>query len=144
VELVRSVGATQVVDYLAQDFTRVARGFDALVDIAGSPSVWAARRVLRQGGTYVVVGGRAGRWFRPVDHIIAASVMGKLARQPVAVTGVAIGAASARHLAELAPLLDSGKVTPVVARRYTFAELPEAVRFVEAGHAPGKVVVAIE
>ncbi|MBV1853573.1 NAD(P)-dependent alcohol dehydrogenase [Catellatospora tritici] len=144
VELVRSIGAAQVIDYTTQSFTRSARGFDALIDIAGSPSVWAARRVLRPGGAYVVVGGDAGRWVRPVDHLIAATAMGKLSRQPVAVTDVGIGADSARNLAELTALIDSGKVTPVVARRYPFAELPDAVRFVEQGHAPGKVVVTVE
>ncbi|MDI1464082.1 NAD(P)-dependent alcohol dehydrogenase [Catellatospora sp. KI3] len=144
VELVRSIGAAHVIDYTAQAFTRTARGFDALIDVAGSPSVWAARRVLRPGGGYIVVGGDAGRWVRPVDHMIGAALMGKLSRQPVAVTAVRIGAASARDLTELTPLFDSGAVTPVVARRYPFTELPDAVRFVEQGHAPGKVVVIVE
>ncbi|MEV4411353.1 NAD(P)-dependent alcohol dehydrogenase [Catellatospora sp. NPDC049609] len=143
-ELVRSIGAAEVIDYTGHDFTRLARGFDALVDIAGSPPVWSARHVLRPGGTYVVVGGRAGRWFRPVDHVIAAALMGKLARRSVAITDVPIGPDSARRLTDLVPLFDGGQVTPVVARRYAFAELPEAMRFVEEGHAPGKVVVAVE
>lgn len=143
-ELVRSIGATEVHDYTRQDFTTVARGFDALVDIAGSPSARAARRVLRPGGTYVVVGGVAGHWLRPVDHVIAVQLTGAVTRQRVAVTDIPIGPASARHLAELAPLFDTGQVVPVIARRHPFAELPEAMRFVEEGHAPGKVVVTVE
>ena len=142
-ELVRSLGATEVYDYTKQDFTRLARGFDALVDIAGSPPVRAARRVLQPGGAYVVIGGDAGRWLRPIDHIMAVQLTGALTRQPSAVTGFGIGADSARHLTELAPLFENGQVTPVIARRYAFAELPAAVRFVEAGHAPGKVVVTV-
>ncbi len=142
-ELVRSLGATEVFDYTTQDFTRAARGFDVLVDIAGSPSARAARRVLRPGGTYVVVGGDAGRWFRPIDHLMAVQLTGALTRQPSAATVVAIGADSARHLTELAPLFDGGQVIPVIARQHPFAELPAAVRFVEQGHAPGKVVVTV-
>lgn len=143
-ELVRSVGATEVIDYTTQDFTRLARDFDALVDIAGSPSVWGARRVLRPSGTYVVVGGDAGRWARPVDHVIAATAMGKLTSQPVVITDTPIGTASARDLLELTALFDTGAVKPVVERRYPFAELPEAIRHVETGRARGKVAIAVE
>lgn len=142
-DLVRSLGATATIDYTVQDFTRVGRDFDALLDIAGSPSVWAARHVLRPTGTYVVVGGAAGRWVRPVDHMIAATAMGKLASRPVAITDAVIGAASARGLVELTALFDSGAVTPVVDRRYEFAELAAAIRHVETGRARGKVVVAV-
>ncbi|MEU7823625.1 NAD(P)-dependent alcohol dehydrogenase [Catellatospora sp. NPDC049133] len=143
-ELVRSIGAAQVIDYTTADFTRIVRDHDALVDIAGSPSVWAARRVLRPAGTYVVVGGDAGRWARPVDHMIAATLMGRLTSQRVAVTGTPIGPASARGLAELTTLFDSGTVKPVVERTFPFAQLPEAIRHVETGRTRGKVVVAVE
>lgn len=143
-DLVRSIGATRVIDYTTQDFTRVVRDHDALIDIAGSPSVWAARRVLRPSGTYVVVGGNAGRWARPVDHMIAATLMGKLASQPVVITNTPAALASARDLVELTPLFDSGAVEPVVERRYPFTELPDAIGHVETGRARGKVVVAVE
>ncbi|MFC7246229.1 NAD(P)-dependent alcohol dehydrogenase [Catellatospora aurea] len=143
VDLVRSLGAA-VIDYTTQDFTEVARGFDALVDIAGSPPARAARRVLRPGGVHVVVGGDAGRWFRPVDHMIATTALGKITSQRVAVTGTPIGPASARGLAELATLFDSGAVKPVVERTFPFAQLPEAIRHVETGRARGKVVVTVE
>ncbi|MEU8079931.1 NAD(P)-dependent alcohol dehydrogenase [Catellatospora citrea] len=143
-ELVRSVGASEVIDYSTQDFTRLARGFDALIDIAGSPSVWAARRVLRPAGTYVVVGGNAGRWARPVDHMIGATVMGKLTAQPVVITATPAAPASARDLVELTALFDSGAVRPVVEHRYPFTELPEAIRHVETGRTRGKVVVTVE
>ncbi|WP_144126906.1 NAD(P)-dependent alcohol dehydrogenase [Catellatospora sichuanensis] len=143
-DLVRSLGANHVIDYTAQDFTRVARGFDALVDIAGSPSAWAARRVLLPAGVYVVVGGDAGRWFRPVDHMLAVTAMGKLASQRAVITATPIGPASGRDLVELTAHFDSGAVTTAVDRRYSFAELPEAVRYVETGRARGKVVITVE
>ncbi|MEV0458150.1 NAD(P)-dependent alcohol dehydrogenase [Catellatospora methionotrophica] len=144
VELVRSLGATEVIDYTTQDFTRVARGFDALLDIAGSPSVRAARRTLNPTGTYVVVGGNAGRWVRPVDHMIAATALGRFASQSVVITATPISPANAAGLAELTALFDSGAVTPVIDRRYPFTELPEAMRYVETGRARGKVVVAVD
>ncbi|WP_155372940.1 NAD(P)-dependent alcohol dehydrogenase [Catellatospora vulcania] len=144
VDLVRSSGAAHVIDYTAQDFTRVARDFDALVDIAGSPPVRAARRVLRPAGVYVIVGGDAGRWFRPVDHMVAAAATGRLTSQRTALTSTPIGPASARDLVELTALFDSGAVEPVVDRSFPFTELPDAVRYVETGRARGKVVVTVE
>ena len=73
VELVRSIGADEVVDSTREDFTRTRRGYyDLLVDIAGSRPVRAGRRALRPKGTYVAVGGPAGRWFHPVPHMFAA------------------------------------------------------------------------
>lgn len=140
-ELVRSLGAKRTIDYTTEDFARTARDYDALVDIAGSPGARAARRTLRKEGVYVVVGGTAGRWFRPVDHLIAVGLTGALSRRPTASTDVAIGPASAENLDALSALIDSGAVTPVVHRRYAFADLPDAMRLVEQGHVPGKVAI---
>lgn len=141
--MVRSIGAVDAIDYTAEDFTKIARGFDALIDIAGSPFAWAARRVLKPSGVYVVVSGKAGRWMRPMDHMISVMVMGKLTSRRVAGTSVPIGPSSASNLTTLSPLLDSGTVTPVIERRYDFGDLPRAVSYVEQGHAAGKVVVTL-
>ena len=143
VDLVKSLGATEVVDYGSQDFTRTLRDFDVLVDIAGSPAAWAARRVLRPKGTYVVVGGKAGRWFRPIDHVISVLAVGAVVSQRAVVTSVAIGPASAQNLLDLTPYLKSGSVMPAIDRSYPFEDLPEAMRYNEAGHVSGKVVVTI-
>jgi NADPH:quinone reductase-like Zn-dependent oxidoreductase len=142
-DLVKGLGVISVIDYTREDFTKVARDFDALVDIAGSPRVAAARRTLRPQGTYVVVGGKAGRWIRPMDHMIAALVMGRFVSQRVVGTDTRTGSSSAQNLEELGRHADNGEVKPVIDRRYEFGELPEAMRYVEAGHAAGKVVVTL-
>jgi NADPH:quinone reductase-like Zn-dependent oxidoreductase len=71
VDLVRSIGADRVIDYTAEDFTRGGREYDLLVDIVGSRSASACRRVLKRDGTHVVVGGPAGRWVQPAGHKIS-------------------------------------------------------------------------
>src|SRR5437870_10044600 len=72
VDLVRSIGADQVIDYTTEDFTRNGQRYDLMLDIAGSRSVSACRRVLTRTGTYVVVGGPGGRWLQPVRHVVSA------------------------------------------------------------------------
>ncbi|MCP2324690.1 NADPH:quinone reductase-like Zn-dependent oxidoreductase [Hamadaea flava] len=142
-DLVKGLGAVAVIDYAAEDFTKVARDFDVLVDIAGSPRITAAKRILRPQGSYVIIGGKAGRWFRPMDHRIAGELIGKFSSQRILGTDVVIGPVSARNLEELGRHADNGDVKPVIDRQFTFAELPAAMRYVEAGHASGKVVVSL-
>ncbi len=142
VGLVRSIGADDVVDYQTQDFTRTDRRYDLIVDAAGSRPVSACRRVLNRRGALVVVGGPAGRWVRPADRMFAAMLQKPFVSQRMAVTSVT-GRDQAKDLATLAELIESGKVTPVIDRRYPFAELPAAVAYQEQGHAAGKVVITV-
>ncbi|MEV0270655.1 NAD(P)-dependent alcohol dehydrogenase [Hamadaea sp. NPDC050747] len=142
-DLVKGLGAEAVIDYTAEDFTKVARDFDVLIDIAGSPRIGAAKRILQPQGSYVIIGGKAGRWFRPMDHRIAGELVGRFGSQRIVGTDTTIGAASAQNLANLGRLADDGDLKPVIDRQYDFAELPTAMRYVEAGHASGKVVVTI-
>jgi NADPH:quinone reductase-like Zn-dependent oxidoreductase len=142
-ELVRSIGADDVVDYQTQDFTRTDRRYDLIVDAAGSRPVSACRRVLTRRGVFVVVGGPAGRWVRPADRVFAALLQKPFVSQRMAVAAVT-GRDQAKDLARLTELIESGKVTPVIDRRYPFAELPAAVAYQEQGHVPGKIVVTLE
>ena len=143
VDLVGSIGADEVIDYRAEDFTRQAQRFDLLIDIAGSRSVSASRRVLTRGGTFVVVGGPAGRWMRPADRMISALLSGPFVSQRMVVADSVGRAEKKPLLTTLTGLIESGRVTPVIDRRYQFTEIPAAVRYQEAGHAPGKVVVSV-
>jgi NADPH:quinone reductase-like Zn-dependent oxidoreductase len=143
VDLVESIGADEVIDYRAEDFTRQAQRFDLLIDIAGSRSVSASRRVLTRGGTFVVVGGPAGRWMRPADRMISALLSGPFVSQRMVVADSVGRAEKKPLLTTLTGLIESGRVTPVIDRRYQFTEIPAAVRYQEAGHAPGKVVVSV-
>jgi NADPH:quinone reductase-like Zn-dependent oxidoreductase len=142
VDLVRSLGAAEVIDYTAADFTR-ERGYDVLIDISGAAPVRAARRTLTREGVYVAVGGKAGRWFQPAGHVLGAMLLGLVVPQRFARADAVAGTDKGRQLRALAELVDAGSLTPVVARTYPFAELPTAVAYQEAGHAPGKVVVTV-
>jgi NADPH:quinone reductase-like Zn-dependent oxidoreductase len=143
VELVRSLGAHEVIDYTTTDFTRTGQRYDLLVDIAGSRSVWAGRRVLKPKGTYVFVGGQAGRWIQPAGHGFSVLAAGAFLSQRTAMADVVGRTDNQQNLMTLTKFIEDSKVTPVIDRRYPFEEIPAAIRYVEAGHAPGKVVVTI-
>ena len=83
-DLVRSIGADDVIDYAREDFTRRGRRYDVLLDVAGSRPVFACRRALTPRGTLVLVGGPPGRWLQPAGHVFASLAMGPLVRQRIA------------------------------------------------------------
>jgi NADPH:quinone reductase-like Zn-dependent oxidoreductase len=141
-DLVRSIGATDVIDYTTTDFTRSGQRYDLLVDIAGSRSALACRRVLTRKGSYVVVGGRAGRWLQPAGHGFAALALAPFVSQRM-VMALLRPTGNERDLMTLAGLIEDGRVTPVIDRTYRFDEIPAAVGYQEQGHAPGKVVVSL-
>ncbi|XVQ84574.1 NAD(P)-dependent alcohol dehydrogenase [Microbispora siamensis] len=142
-DLVRSIGADEVVDYTKEDFTRRGRRHDLLLDVAGTRALRACARVLKPRGTHVVVGGPAGRWLQPVGHIIATLAVSPFVSQRVVVTRVADGGNTRGDLMRLTELIEDGKVTPVIDRSYPFHEIPAAIGYVEQGHAPGKVVITV-
>ncbi|MEU4521443.1 NAD(P)-dependent alcohol dehydrogenase [Amycolatopsis sp. NPDC024027] len=142
-EVARSLGAAHVFDYRAGDFTRSGRRYDVLLDIAGGRSLFACRRVLARDGTFVAVGGPAGRWVQPAGHVFAALASGPLARRRVVLADAVACPDKASALGELAGLVERGAVTPVIDRSYPFDDLREAFAYQEAGHAKGKVVVTV-
>jgi len=140
-ELVRSLGAGEVIDYTAQDFTRQGRRYDVLLDIAGSHRAQASVRALKTNGTFVAVGGPAGRWLQPAARMFAALALAPLVSQRMVLTDTVRSGEHKRHLATLTELIEDGKVTPVIDRNYPFADIPAAIRYQEQGHARGKVVI---
>ena len=140
-ELVRSLGAAEVIDYTAQDFTRQGRRYDVLLDIAGSHRAQASVRALKTNGTFVAVGGPAGRWLQPAARMFAALALAPLVSQRMVLTDTVRSGEHKRHLATLTELIEDGKVTPVIDRNYPFADIPAAIRYQEQGHARGKVVI---
>jgi NADPH:quinone reductase-like Zn-dependent oxidoreductase len=141
VELVRSLGADEVIDYTREDFTEGTRRYDLLLDCVGNHSLSECRRVLEPEGMYVMIGGPAGRWIRPLNTAIAASVMSKFVSQRM----VMIFAGMNREdLALLGDMMQSGVVKPVIDRRYEFGQIADAVRYLEEGHARGKVIIDME
>ncbi|WP_433435619.1 NAD(P)-dependent alcohol dehydrogenase [Nonomuraea sp. CA-141351] len=143
VDMVRSIGADEVIDYTKEDFTRNGQRYDVLVDIAGSRPASACRRVMTRKGALVLVGGPAGRWLQPAGHVFATLAAGTFASQRTVMADVVRCTENRRNLTTLTELIESGEVHPVIDRSYPFEEIPAAVRYQEAGHAAGKVVIAL-
>jgi len=142
-EVVRSIGADDVIDYRMQDFTRNGHRYDLLVDIAGSRAAMACRRALTPKGTCVVVGGPAGRWVQPARHSFASLALAPLISQNVVMADTGACAQKRQNLQTLAKLIEAGQVMPVIERTYPFGALQDAVRYQEEGHVQGKVVVTV-
>ncbi len=141
VEMVRSIGADQVIDYTREDFTQGGQRYDVIVDMVGNHSLSAYRRVLNPKGIYVMVGGRKGRWLAPLDRVAQVFVYSWFVNQEM---GMMMAKMNKEDLTILGELMETGKVAPVIDRRYTLPELPEAIRYLEEGHARGKVVISVE
>ena len=141
-ELVRSVGADEVIDYTREDFADGNRQWDLIVDTAGRRSLSHLRRALRPKGTLVIVGGEGGN--RLTGGFFRGVLRARLYSLFVGQRLLAINAEERKDtLEQLAELIESGKVTPVIDRSYSLAEAAQAVRHLEEGHAAGKIVVTI-
>ncbi|MFI6321298.1 NAD(P)-dependent alcohol dehydrogenase [Nonomuraea sp. NPDC050556] len=143
VAMVGSLGADEVIDYSAEDFTRLGRRFDLLVDIAGNRPLSACRRVLVRDGAFTIVGGPSGRWLRPVGRMVAALATAPLVPQRVTMADIVRCTTNRQNLTTLASFIEDGKVTPVIDRTYPFDEIPAALAYQETGHPSGKVVISV-
>jgi len=141
IDMVRSIGADRVIDYTREDFTKDGQRYDLIIDMGGTRSLFACRRALTRVGTYVMVGGRSGRWIRPLDRVLGAAVVSRFVRQRLLFF---IAKLPKDDLIVLKELMEAGKVTPVIDRTYPLSETREAIRYLEEGHARGKVVITVE
>ena len=140
VEQAAALGADEVVDYTRDDFTRIGRRFHVLLDIAGGKSWAACRRVLEPDGRLVIVGAEGGRLLGPLGHVARmklASVRGSQAAV------FFIAKFNRPDMEVLRDLVETGKVKPVVERRYDLSELPDALRRFGQGHVRSKLVITI-
>lgn len=135
VEMVRSLGADHVIDYSREDFTRNGQQYDLILAANGNRSLFEYRRVLKPAGIYMTSG---GGMFQLFQAIIVGSLLSLVSRQTF---GNVLSLPDQKALAFITDLIEQGKVTPVIDRCYPFAETAEAIRYVEAGHAKGKVIV---
>jgi NADPH:quinone reductase-like Zn-dependent oxidoreductase len=141
VEMARSLGADHVIDYTKEDFTRSGRKYDLIFQLAGTRSPSDCRRALTPEGTLVQISGESdGRWIGPVDRIIKALVLSPFVSQKMASFTVKPNKEDLRFLGQL---IEAGKVAPVIDRVYPLSETPEAIRYLENGHARGKVVITV-
>src|SRR5438309_2517763 len=145
VELVQSLGADHVIDYTREDFTKRDQHYDVILDNVANHSLSECRRVLNPDGKYVLIGGggvNEGRWLGPgLTHALNAMFLSKFVSQKM---GMMLAELNQKDLTALADLMQSGKVTPVIDRTYTLSELPQAIEYLEQGHARGKVVVKVD
>lgn len=139
VELVRSLGADRVIDYTLEDFTKAGQLYDVIFDLVGNHSLSAFRRALNSKGIYIAAGGSSDRWMiGALARMFAALVLGPFVSQKLVMI---LAKANKKDLTTISELMQAGKVTPVIDRRYRLSEVPEAIRYLEEGHARGKVVI---
>jgi NADPH:quinone reductase-like Zn-dependent oxidoreductase len=142
VELVRSIGADRVIDYTREDFTKEAQRYDLILDNVSTHSLLEYKRVMTPNGVYVEIGSTdPGRWFGWLVKPAEAWLLSPFTSQKF---GMILAELNRDDLATLAGLMESGKVTPVIDRTYKLSEAAEALRYLEKGHARGKVVVTVE
>ena len=140
VEMVRSIGADHVIDYTAEDFTRGPDRYDLILDLVGNHPVSACRRALAPNGTLLLSHGGRSSWFGPFGQILRALVASRFSSQRLFAFTAQV---TTDDLLALKELVEGGKVTPVIDRTYPLAEGADAMRYLEAGHARGKVVIAV-
>ena len=136
-DMVRSIGADQVIDYTQKDCTQNGQRYDLILDTAAYRSASDYQRVLSPKGTYVMVGGSTVRMFQmmilgPWISMTGSKKMDFLVSKP-----------NQQDLGVLKDLIEAGKVAPVIDRRCKLSEVPEAIRYLEAGHTQGKVVITV-
>jgi NADPH:quinone reductase-like Zn-dependent oxidoreductase len=136
VEKVRSIGADHVIDYTKEDFTKGSARYDVILDNVGSHSLSATRRVLTPNGLHVPSSGHAG-----MGWIVAAALTAVFVRQQ---GSPFVAATNSESLLALNELIEAGEVTPVIDRTYPLSDAAEAFRYLDEGHARGKVVITVE
>ncbi|HKP04457.1 MAG TPA: NAD(P)-dependent alcohol dehydrogenase [Chthoniobacterales bacterium] len=144
VELVQSLGADHVIDYTKEDFTKSAERYDVILDNVGTQPLSGFRQVLKPNGICVMIGGggpHEGNWIGPLARPIKALLLSPFISQKLTMM---IADMNNKDLTALAELMKSGKMKSVIDRTYKLSEVPTAVRYVEEGHARGKVVVSVE
>lgn len=140
-ELVRSIGADHVIDYTKEDFTKWARRYDVIFECVGNLSFSACRRVLKPDGKFIIIGGpHSNSMIGIMAPAIKAVILSLFVSEKAMMF---LAHPNQQDLAIMSELISTGKVTPVIDRCYKLSEVPEAVRYLEQGHARGKVVISL-
>ena len=136
-DMVRSIGADHVIDYTREDFTRIGQQYDRILAANGYHPISDYKRALSPEGTYVMTGGSGAQMLQamtlgPIMSITGSKKLGYVSMKQ-----------NKEDLVSVKELLESGKITPVIDRTYPLSEIPEAIRYLEEGHAKGKVVITV-
>ena len=137
-DLVRSIGADQVIDYTREDFTKNGQRYDLIFAAGGHHSILDYKRALSPEGTFVCVGGSASQYFQA---LLLGSMISMLGRKKM---GVVMPMPNQKDLVFLMDLVEAGKVVPAIDRCYPLNKVPEALLYLEEGYARGKVVITVE
>jgi NADPH:quinone reductase-like Zn-dependent oxidoreductase len=144
VDMVRSLGADHVIDYTKEDFTKSEQRYDAILDNVPNHSLSECRHVLTPNGKYVMIGGGGvneqgliGVMGRPLKALLLSPFVSQEMRMMMANV-------DNKDLTMLGDLMQSGKVTPVIDRTYPLSQIADAIRYLEQGHARGKVVLTVD
>jgi NADPH:quinone reductase-like Zn-dependent oxidoreductase len=145
VDLVRSLGADHVIDYTKEDFTKSDQKYEVILDNVGvGHSLSEFRRILTPNGKYVLIGGGGANeqgFLGGLARALKALVFSKFVNQEM---GMMMADANQKDLTVLADMMQSGKLKPVIDRTYKLDQVPEAIRYLEEGHARGKVIISVE
>ncbi|PYJ51777.1 MAG: alcohol dehydrogenase [Verrucomicrobia bacterium] len=144
VDLVRSLGADHVIDYTKEDFTKGDQLYDVILDNVTNHSLLECRRALTPKGIYVMIGGGGPNEqgvIGPLANPIKAMLLSPFVSQKM---GMMMADANQKDLIVLGEMMQSGKIKPVIDKTYKLSEVPEAIRYLEQGHARGKVVITVE
>ena len=140
VDMVRSLGADEVLDYTVDDFADGSRQFDLIVDIAGSPSLPRLRRALTPTGTVVIVGGEGGGNLLGIGRQLRAVLISPFVKQRLIMF---ILKAGAEDLEQLTAMIEAGQVSPALERTYPLEQAPDAMRRLIAVDVHGKIAISI-
>jgi NADPH:quinone reductase-like Zn-dependent oxidoreductase len=140
-DLVRSLGADHVIDYTRQDFADGSEHYDLILDIAGNPGLARLRRALTRTGTAVITGGEdGGSWTGSIDRQFRALALSPFISQRLTMV---LAKAEAADLEHLAGLIEAGTLTPTLDRTYPLEQVPDAMRYFDAGKTRGKIAITI-
>jgi len=140
VDLVRSLGAADVIDYATSDFTTAGVRYDCIIDTVCNHSITSQRGALTKQGALVMLGAAPGNWIGPMLPMLKVALMRRFVSQRISSMFATI---RRDDLVALAALVDDGKLTPVVDRTYSIGDAADALRYLETGHARGKTVLTI-
>ena len=145
VDLVRSIGADHVIDYTKEDFTKTDQRYDLIYDLVGNHSFAERRRILNQNGICVMAGVGGAGWHDGIAMRLAGELNAYVRSRFVSQKFISyISQFNKQDMMVLGDLLQSGKMTPVIDRTYKLNETADALRYLEQGHARGKVVINLE
>ena len=138
------LGADHVIDYTKEDFAKGEQRYDVVLDNVPNHSLSECRRILTPKGKYIMIGGggpNEGRWIAPFGRVIHTLLLSPFISQQM---GMMLADANQKDLMVLADMMQTGKLKPVIDRTYTLDQVPDAIRYLEQGHARGKVIISVE